>query len=208
MERERITISIKKNLLKEIDKTIDGVEVRNRSHAIETLATSALNSGDTKNAVVLLGGKDAMKMIPSAKENLSYLSKHGFSTVYIAVGFLADKIKEKLGDGADFDLKLKYLEEGEGSGGAIKQLKKIFDKTFVVINQGQKASTDLDKIISYHKKFKPAVTISTDNLAELSGIYVVEPEIFKHLPNGFSMLETDIFPKLIDEEKVVLFPSL
>lgn len=208
MERERITISIKKNLLKEIDGTIDGVEIRNRSHAIETLTMTALNSGDIKNAVLILGGKDAMRLIPAAKENLKSLHKFGFNVVYIAVGFLADKIREKLGDGSDIGLTLRYVEEGEGSGGAIKQLKKVFNKTFFVINYDHKFSIDLDKLLSFHKKNKPVATIATEKLDGLTGVYVIEPEIFKQLPNGFSMLESDIFPKLISEEKVAIYPQI
>jgi len=208
MERERITISIKKNLLKEIDGTIDGVKVRNRSHAIETLATVALNSGETNNAVLLLGGKDAMKLIPAAKENIKYLQKYGFDAVHIAVGFLADKIKEKIGDENNFGVELKYIEEGEGSGGAIKQLKKIFNKTFVVINSNEVMPLDLDKLLNFHKKHKSVATIATKELSEMQGVYVVEPEIFKYVPTGFSMLESDIFPKLIKEEKVTIYPVL
>lgn len=208
MERERITISIKKNLLKEIDGTIDGVKIRNRSHAIETLASSALNSGETKNAVLLLGGKDAMKLIPSAQANLSHLKKYGFDTVYIAVGFLADKIKEKLGDGSKFGLELKYIEKGEGSGGAIRELKKMFDKTFLVVNSDEEISVNLDKLISFHKKFKTISTIATGELSELTGVYLIEPEIYKYLPNGFSMLESDVFPKLLNDEKAAIYPLI
>lgn len=208
MERERITISIKKQLLKEIDGTIDGINVRNRSHAIETLTTLSLNLNDTKNAVLLLGGKDALDLIPAAKKNLKFLEKNGFTSVHVAVGFLAEKIMEKLGDGSDFGLKLTYIKEGEGSGGAIRQFKKIFKETFVVINFNQELSLDLNKLLSYHKKFKPIATIATNNLKELTGTYILEPEVFKYLPNGFSMLETDIFPKLIEEEKIAIYPAI
>ncbi|MCL4417965.1 MAG: hypothetical protein M1365_14980 [Actinobacteria bacterium] len=207
MERERITISIKKNLLKEIDKTIDGIKVRNRSHAIETLTTSALNLGDTKNAILLLGGKDALKLIPTAKENLKLLKKTGFSTVYVAIGYLGDKIIQKLGDGKELGLELKYIE-GEGSGGAIRQLKKNFSKTFVVINTDEVLKLNLEKLIAFHRKHKSVATIATGNLLGLDGVYILEPEIFSHLPNGFSMLESDIFPKLIKEDSVAIYPII
>ena len=139
MERERITISIKKSLLEEIDRTIDSVKIRNRSHAIETLCTRSLNYSDKKNAVVILGGDDAIKQIPAVKENLKNLKKYGFTKVYIAVGYLADKIKASLGDGSNFGLKLEYLGEGEGSGGAILPLKKLFQQTFRVPSRGERS---------------------------------------------------------------------
>lgn len=205
MERERITISIKKTLLKEIDKIIDGIKVRNRSHAIETLATSALNLSESKNAILLLGGKDALKLIPTAKENLKLLKNYGFDTVYVAIGFLGDKIIQKLGDGKELGLALKYIE-GEGSGGAIKQLKKTFDKTFIVLNTDEVLKINLSKLISFHRKHKVAATVATGDLAGLEGAYILEPQIFNYLPNGFSMVESDVFPKLIKEENISIYP--
>ena len=206
MERERITISIKKKLLDSIDKTIDGVNIRNRSHAIETLASASLGISDAKNIVVLIGGRDALKSIPAAEKTLSSLSEQGFSKVYIAVGFLADKIKEKLGDGSEFGLKLQYVTEGEGSGGAILPLKKHFDKTFIVINSRQESTVNLEKITDFHKYHNSVATVATNNIEELEGIYVFEPEIFSYISKGFSMLEGDIFPKLIEENKLVVLP--
>jgi len=207
MERERITISIKKNLLKKIDGTVDGINIRNRSHAIETLAIATLNSSETKNAIVLLGGKDALKLIPTAKENLKLLKNYGCTVVYVAIGYLGDKIIQKLGDGKDIGLEIKYIE-GEGSGGAIKQLKKTFAKTFIVINTDEVLRINLEKLISFHRKQKNTATIATNNLSALEGVYILESEIFSHLPNGFSMLESDIFPKLLKEEEIAIYPII
>lgn len=208
MERERITISIKKSLLDEIDQTIDGVNIRNRSHAFETLSTKALNFSDQKNAVVLLGGDDALRQIPTVKENLKNLKKFGFSKVYIAVGYLAEKIKEKLGDGKDIDLKLEYLTEGEGSGGAVLQLKKHFQKTFLVFNSDKTFNLDINRLINFHKSKSCVATVMTADLEEMDGLYVFEPEIFEYVPKGFSMLETDVLPKLAKEEKLIIRPSI
>ena len=204
--RERITISIKKGVLKAIDKTIDGTNIRNRSHAIETLTGTALNIEARKNAVILLGGEDAMKAIPAVKEYLHKLAKNGFSKSYVAVGFLADKIKEKLGNGEDYGVKLEYLEEGEGSGGALLPLKKIFTGTFVAINTDGKFDIDFNNLISYHKRHQVTATIATNDLNTFRGIYILEPEIFALLPKDFSMLETDIFPQLLKEDKLIVRP--
>lgn len=208
MERERITISIKKGLLDEIDRIIDGVNIRNRSHAFETLSTKSLNFSEQKNAVVLLGGDDALKQIPAVKQNLKNLKKYGFSKVYIAVGYLADKIKEKLGDGKDLELKLEYLTEGEGSGGAILPLKKKFDKTFLVFNSDKTFDLDINKLIDFHKNKKSVATVMTGDLEKMDGLYLFEPEIFESIPKGFSMIETDVLPKLAREEKMIIRPTI
>lgn len=209
MERERITISIKKNLLNSIDSIIDGVSVRNRSHAIETLASKALNTGGTKNAVILIGGEEALNKIPSVEKNLKQLAKSGYEKVYIAVGFLGDKIKQQLGSGENFGLELVYIEDGEGSGGAIESLKKVFSSTFLVFyNADFLSKLSLDKLIDFHNRHNTEATIVTNNLPDLEGLYILEPAIFDRIPKGFSMLETDIFPKLFEEGKAIIYPAL
>ena len=207
MERERVTISIKKQLLRIVDKTIDGVSVRNRSHAVEELITKALNLGDIKTAVVLIGGEDALKTISSVSSGLLELSKNGFSDVYVAVGFLADEIKEKLGDGKDFGLKLHYAEGGEGTGGALLSLKKHLSQTFVVLNlTTENISYDLSRLLAFHKSHSSEATVVTNDLSDMRGIYILEPIILAQIPKGFSMLEDDVFPKLAKENKLVVHP--
>lgn len=209
MERERITISIKASLLALIDKTIDGIKVRNRSHAIETLASKALLINESKNAVILIGGENALKTIPTVENNLKMLSRAGFEKVYVAVGFLGDKIKNKLGDGEKYNLELTYLSDGEGTGGALLPLKKEFSSTFFVFNNAERLNGhSITKLLEFHKKHTSSVTIVTDNLDKLNGLYVLEPDIFDYIPKGFSMLENDIFSKLISEGKIVIYPLI
>ena len=42
MDRERLTITLRKSLLGKVDELIDGTNIRNRSHAIETLISQSL----------------------------------------------------------------------------------------------------------------------------------------------------------------------
>ena len=56
MDRERLTITLKKSILEKVDHIIDGSQIRNRSHAIETLISQSLNPTIDK-AVILAGGR-------------------------------------------------------------------------------------------------------------------------------------------------------
>ncbi len=208
MERERITISIKRDVLKGIDKTIDGISIRNRSHAIETMASNTLVGNANRNVVILIGGKGALKLIPPVEEILGRLSDAGYEKVYIAVGFLADKIKNVLGNGDRFGLELEYLEKGEGTAGAILPLKNVFKDTFLVINPEKIIKAEFAKLISFHKTHNCLATIVTDDLKDLTGLYALEPEIFNYIPKGFSMLENDIFFKLHEQNELVVYPTL
>ena len=208
MERERVTISIKKSVLGKVDRVIDGTSIRNRSHAIESLVLKGLGTSDTQTAIILMGGDDALKSIPNVEKALIELKELGFKTINIATGFLGDKVMEKLGDGSKFSLDFVYNNKGEGSGGALALLKKELKNTFIVINHNQFSDFKINDLLNFHKQHHFIATIATDSLKTLQGIYIFEPEMTNHLPKGFSMLEDDILPKLIKDGKAVVCPII
>lgn len=53
---------------------------------------------------------------------------------------------------------------------------------------------------------KPKAEESPSNLIN-SGFYIMEPEVIEAIPNGFSMLEKDVFPKLAKEGRLRGFLS-
>jgi hypothetical protein len=55
--KERVTITLDKHLVDQIDKRIDGVNIKNRSQEIEFLLAEALGSNIPGKAVLLVGGK-------------------------------------------------------------------------------------------------------------------------------------------------------
>lgn len=208
MSRERITISIHQDLLKQIDQVIDGTKIRNRSHAIESLTSEALGLDRIKDAIVMAGGQDVTKNVSAIKDSLLRLKKLGLKEVIIAVGYLADKIKKELKDGQEYGLKIDYLEKGEGTGGALLSLKKALKNTFIVVNIDKKMDLDYRMLTDFHKSNSKTATVATDDIKKFSGIYVLEPEIFNYIPKGFSMLEEDVFPKLNKDNALTIFPVI
>jgi len=207
MERERITISIKKELLKKIDQQIDGVKMRNRSHTIEMLATEALGMAKIESAVIMAGGKGAVRLIPIIEDSLRKLKKYGLSEITIAIGFLGDKIKQSIGNGEKYGLSISYIEGGEGTAGALNPLKSQVKKCFIVVNLDQILDVNLKSLFDFHIVHTPLISVASNNLKTLKGYYIIEPEIFSYIPSGFSMLEEDIFPKLAKENKLLFFPA-
>ena len=55
--KERVTLTIEKSLLEQVDSSIDGSKIKNRSHAVELLVTKALGSNRPTKALILAGGK-------------------------------------------------------------------------------------------------------------------------------------------------------
>ncbi|MEI6499288.1 MAG: sugar phosphate nucleotidyltransferase, partial [bacterium] len=187
---------------------IDGTNIRNRSHAFEKLSSIALSLTGEKYAVILIGGKSAIKAIPAAQDFLKKLRENGFEKVYIAVGQMADKIKEKIGDGSQYNLTLEYFTDGEGTGGALLPFKKFFNSSFLVYNSSEIFKGHIEKLTEFHKKHHAIATTYLNNYENMSGLYIFEPEIFKYIPKGFSMLEEDIFPKLNEKGDLINYIAL
>lgn len=208
MARERVTISVNSELLKKIDQQIDGTKIRNRSHAVESLIFEALGLDQIKDAIIMAGGNNVVKNINSIKDSLLRLKKLGIKEVIVAVGYLADKIKKDLKNGQEFGLKLDYLEKGEGTGGSLFLLKKAIKKTFIVVNIDQRIDLDYKMLADFHKLSGKIATVATDNIKSFKGIYILEPKIFDYIPKEFSMLEEDIFPVLLKENELAVYPVI
>ena len=55
--KERVTITLDKNLISQIDKRIDGIDIKNRSQEIEFLLAESLGTHIPSKAVLLVGGR-------------------------------------------------------------------------------------------------------------------------------------------------------
>lgn len=207
-DRVRVTISLSKQIAAHIDEIIDGVKIRNRSHAIETLITSGLDLIQVKQAVILAGGQQALKRVPAIQKMLLTLKQAGILDLTVAVGFLGDKIQKEIGTGEKEGLRIDYVESELGTGGALLQLKSKLKGTFLVVNVDQPVEIDLRCLFKFHQDHQPLVTIATRSLRELSGVYVMEPKVFTFIPSGFCMLEETIFNELTREGKLLSYPIL
>ena len=143
--KERITITLDKNLIQQIDKRIDGIDIKNRSQEIENLLSESLGANIPRKAVLLVGGKGTRlkpltDRIPKAllevqgkavtEHIFDLLKKYGIRDVILCVGYLKDKIKEHFGDGSRFGVNIIYIEENEplGTAGPLKLAKKNLKK--------------------------------------------------------------------------------
>lgn len=205
-DRVRVTISLSREIANHIDELVDGLKIRNRSHAIETLVNDGLDILQVRQAVVLAGGEQAVKRLPVIEKMLSIVKNQGIFDIIMAVGFLGNAIRQELGNGTERGMKIQYLESDLGTGGAILQLKGKLKRTFLVVNVDQPVSVDLKNLLKFHRDHQPLVTIATPSLRDLSGIYVMEPKVFSFIPQGFCMLEDSIFHELTKLGKLLYYP--
>src|SRR3989344_5433342 len=163
-QRERITITIRRDLLHGLDSTIDGRRVRNRSHALEVLLSRALDA-DTKQAVILASG-EGVKLRPFTYEipkplipvngrpllehGIELLQQYGITDIVITISHLADKIKEYFEDGGRWGVHITYVEEPEptGTGGALRAAQRhLSDTPFVLLYGDVLLDVDLTEFL-------------------------------------------------------------
>ncbi len=93
---------------------------------------------------------------------LEWLRSHGVDDVVMACGFMADGVRDVLGDGAAFGLRLRYVEEPEplGTGGALKFAQGLLDERFLMLNGDVLTDIDLTALIEQHARTDATATLA------------------------------------------------
>ena len=190
MEREKLTVTIKKDLFKKIDSTIDGKKIRNRSHATEFLIEAGLGINKITQAVILAGGEGSrlrpftyevpkpmlpIKGKPIIQYILDLLKSYGVIDVYLAVGYKSDQIEQYFGNGAKFGLNIKYIKEKQplGTAGPLRQAKKFLKGSFFLIWVDCIAKINLNDFANFHKSHDGLATIALKTVDDTSKFGVV-----------------------------------
>lgn len=191
MDRVRLTITLKKNLIKSVDKAIDGVKIRNRSHAIEYLLSKIL-APKISRAFILAGGY-GVKMRPFTYEMpkglipvnnrpilehiIDRLKEINIKDIIISIDYLGEKIKEYFGDGSKFGVKITYIENSKPSGTAYPLLaaKNILGKSpFLLIHGDVLANIDFVDMINFHESHKGIITMALTSVEDPSAYGAVK----------------------------------
>jgi len=100
---------------------------------------------------------------PNAAHVLRYLKRYGFDEIAINIFYLPNAIREALGDGSRFGVRLEYLHERElmGSAGALKQMESYFADTedFIVVGCDDLTDLPLDALLARHRQNQAVATI-------------------------------------------------
>ncbi|MGB9635540.1 MAG: hypothetical protein ACPL0A_03615, partial [Candidatus Micrarchaeia archaeon] len=124
MKQVKIAISIDPKILSDVENTIDGVNIRNRSQAIAHLLRKALQN-ETSTAVILAGGKHgeekAMRQFkgkPVIQHLMEWMRKYGINNFVIAISASDNSIRKYFGDGSRLNSRIFYLLETIPTGTA------------------------------------------------------------------------------------------
>jgi mannose-1-phosphate guanylyltransferase len=84
---------------------------------------------------------------------LEWLRRHGVDDVVMSCGFLATAVRNVLGDGSQYGLRLRFIEEPEprGTAGALKYAADLLDERFLMLNGDVLTDIDLSAQIAQHE---------------------------------------------------------
>jgi NDP-sugar pyrophosphorylase family protein len=114
-----------------------------------------LTEDRTKPAIPILGK-------PLVGYVAEYLARYGWRDILVNLHHRADSVRNALGDGTKFGVKLSYIEEPVilGTSGALDNARSYFEsETFLVINGKLICDLDLDAALKTHRESKAIATL-------------------------------------------------
>jgi NDP-sugar pyrophosphorylase family protein len=184
--KEKISITLEEELIKDIDKMVDGTKIKNRSHAIELLISRTFGHNRPKTAVFLLGGEGTRfrpityempkALLPlqgrTVPEHLFDLfKKFGIIRFIFSLGYKAEKVQEYFGNGSKWGVEIIYVVEEKpmGSAGAIKLAKEYLNSSpFIVTNGDELKDIDIEDMYRFHKESGAKVTVALTTVEDPS----------------------------------------
>jgi NDP-sugar pyrophosphorylase family protein len=162
---------------------------------------------------------------PFADHQLTWLASEGITDVVFAIGHLGEAIREFVGSGSDWDIRVRYSDEGDelrGTGGALRLAydQGLLQPAFGVIYGDSYLAAPLEAAWARFAASTPAVLMTVyrnegrwdGSNAQLSAGLVVRYEKgvsdpagvgMHHIDYGFSIVNRDVVMPLIEPGAVV-----
>lgn len=178
--KDRITITLRKDLLPLLDRFIDGDRIRNRSHAIEFILGQHLGLG-VQHAVILAGSNNGVVHALTRVRNrpvIAYLfdmlKEHGIRDVLLVIDDNGEELREYLGDGVQWGLNVEYVKDDQSTGTAhaLSLVKEKVSGTFLLLYSDVLADVNLNDLVEYHQQCEGVGTVAL-TYKEASGDYGV-----------------------------------
>ncbi len=174
--KKRISLTIDKEIMSDLDKKIDGIIVKSRSDAIEKILRDHLTG--QKTAVILAGGDPEKLLLENSdvlrpctiingkttliEDTISKCREAGYSNIII-VGFTSviSKIYEILGGGEKYKVKIVYIEEKKSLGSAktLELAMNYIKNDFLFLSSTFYIGFDLRKLAEFHNTYGGVATI-------------------------------------------------
>jgi mannose-1-phosphate guanylyltransferase len=93
---------------------------------------------------------------------IDWLRGHGVDDVILSCGFMADGVRQVLGDGAALGVRLRYVDEPTplGTGGALRYAGELLDERFLMLNGDVLSDLDLSAELRQHEETGARATLA------------------------------------------------
>lgn len=172
---------------------------------------------------------------PILERIILHLVGHGIRRIFVAVSYLADKIREHFGDGSAMGVNIEYLHEMHvaGTGGALALLPESPTAPILVMNGDLVTQANLGAMLDHHGASGASATMAVrrylhvvpfgcvevkgDAIVQIeekptlshlvnAGVYVLEPALVARIPRGVEYPITTLFEECLRrDEKVSAF---
>ena len=182
MKRKRITVTMRDDLVKQVDQFIDDIMIRSRSQAMEYLLARVLTDFKLKKALVLAGGKaeemgQLAKNIPKCmlkvkgkpilQHVIERLQSFNINDFIIYVDHLGERVIDFFEDGSSMGVNIEYLVEKKPKGRVYPMMlarKKLKD-TFLLVYGDTICSLDIDDFLEFHRKNQSMATVALTSVS-------------------------------------------
>jgi NDP-sugar pyrophosphorylase family protein len=103
---------------------------------------------------------------PLLQHWIELLKKYGINDIAINLYYLGEQIENYFGNGEKFNVGIKYSRQEKllGQAAAIKRIEQLYpgfcSEPFLVIYADNLTDMDIGKVVDFHKRYKPIVTIT------------------------------------------------
>ena len=171
MKRQRVTITIKEDVVSQVDRMVDGLNIRSRSQAVEYLLTKFLTDFRLKHALVLAGGRERLGGKPKAvarigektllQQSLDKLHDFGVNEFMVYLDYRAEEVKESLAE-KKLGYNLSYFTKDKpvGTVEPLFRIRERFDDTLLMTYGDTISSLNVNDMVAFHKKNNSIATMA------------------------------------------------
>lgn len=150
---------------------------------------------------------------PILETIVKHIAEQGFTEFYFCINYLGEKIRQYFGDGADWGIRITYIEEDKpmGTAGALSLLPKSLQESsepLIVMNGDLLTKIDFRSLLNFHQEHQNEVTTCVREYShqvpygviEMSGPYIeqlVEKPVYRYFVNaGIYCLSSQVLKEI------------
>jgi NDP-sugar pyrophosphorylase family protein len=175
--KKRFSFTLDQDLISEVDRYIDGENIRSRSEAVEKFLRNFL--ADKKSAVILAGGLSENLFISETKlyrplitlpsnktlieDSITKVRSAGWENIFIiGMNPLLAELYAVLRNGENIGVKISYIEERDALGTAktLQQVQNLIRSDFLVIPADTYFDFNLSSLLEYHLRHRATATFA------------------------------------------------